>query len=409
MMKFSNSYEVIAKIEQKKRNGIALRQLKQFMASIGNPQNQLQCIHIGGTNGKGSTCNAIAHILMDAGYRVGMFTSPYLETHHDRIRINDVFIDDQSIVDYANIYYEQWVNYDLSMFEIDMFIATQYFVDHKVDFAIFEVGLGGEQDATNIITPLVSAITNIGMDHMEYLGNDYVSIAAAKAGIIKEKVPFLTMETKQECCSLLKKRCEEKGAPFSIVEKPSGVRVDDCLHFDFRSYQDVRQPTLASYQAENSALAIAIVETLIENKKVKVNEAQIRAGIQASLWKGRFEKIRENPLVVIDGAHNNEGMDALVKACAPFSTIHVLYTALKDKPNHEMLEKLLCISEDVTVTEFDFYRAEKAEIIAGDCKVKMEKDYQKAIHEIMQRTKENELFLICGSLYFISQVRAYLK
>ena len=242
-MKFSSSQEVIHLIEQKRRNGIDLRQLKQYMEAKGNPQLRLKCIHVGGTNGKGSTTNVLASVLMEAGYKVATFTSPYLETHHDRIRINDVFIDEATIVAYANAYYDEWVAHDLSMFEIDMFIATQYFVEQEVDIAIFEVGLGGEQDATNIIDPLVSVITNIGLDHMEFLGNSYRAIATAKAGIIKQGKALITSEDREECLAVFAQTCEKRSAEMILVKEIKNVHVDSCLHFDYQQFHDLQQPT----------------------------------------------------------------------------------------------------------------------------------------------------------------------
>lgn len=410
-MKFTNSYEVIELIEQKKRNGIALRQLKNFMESVGNPQLKLKCIHIGGTNGKGSTTNMVATVLKEAGYRVGTFTSPYLETHHDRIRINDTFIEDEEIVAYANEYYDQWVKYDLSMFEIDMFIATMYFVKHQVDFAIYEVGLGGQQDATNIIDPIVSAITNIGLDHTEYLGNTYEQIAYEKAGIIKQGKAFITSERKACCLDIFKKVCEEKRCEFILCETPCNIDVSDELTFDYKDYHHIKQPTLASYQAMNTSLAIEILQYLKKYEYICLSDEVLYAGIHQAVWKGRFEVVCEKPKMIVDGAHNNEGMDALVAACKPFKHIRILFTALKDKPNHDMLEKLLTISDDITVCEFNFYRAAKAVDIANGYPVHIVEDYQLAIDQLMDTTlklKEETIILICGSLYFISVVREYI-
>lgn len=405
-MKFENSYEVIKKIEMKKRNGIALRKFKAYMNSLNNPQFQLKCIHVGGTNGKGSTSNDIATVLMEAGYKVGLFTSPYLETHHDRIRINDCFIPDEVIVSYANEQYDAWVEYDLSMFEIDMYIATRYFVENNVDYAVFEVGMGGDRDATNIIDPMVSAITNIGMDHNEFLGDTYTEIAEKKAGIIKENRALITTETREECVSVFKKVCEEKNAVYISCQKPENVMIDTKLHFDYKEYKNVTQPTLALYQATNASLAIEVLDYLRKNDFICLSDAQLYSGLAKAKWKGRFEVMCEKPLIIVDGAHNREGMDALISSAKNIPDLKILFTALKDKPHHEMLEKLLTISKDVTVTEFDFPRADLAENIAHGFDVKVIKDYKEAIDSLI--SKEGAT-LICGSLYFISIVRDYLK
>lgn len=405
-MKFENSYEVIEKIEMKKRNGIALRKFKAYMQSLNNPQYQLKCIHVGGTNGKGSTSNAIATVLMEAGYKVGLFTSPYLETHHDRIRINDCYIPDEVIVSYANEQYAMWCEYDLSMFEIDMYIATRYFVENNVDYAVFEVGMGGDRDATNIIDPMVSAITNIGMDHNEFLGDTYTEIAEKKAGIIKENRALITSETRKECIEVFEKVCKEKKAQLIFCESPTNVYIDHKLHFDYKNYKDVIQPTLALYQAQNASLAIEILEYLRKNNFVNVSDVQMYTGLSKAKWKGRFEVMCENPLIIVDGAHNKEGIEALVSSAKNLDSLKILFTALKDKPHHEMLERLCTISKDITITEFAFPRADTAENIAKGFDVKVIKDYKEAITSLLSYEGTT---LICGSLYFISIVREYLK
>lgn len=403
-MIFKDSYEVIQAIEAKKRNGIKLRNFKAFMASIQNPQYQLKCIHVGGTNGKGSTTNALRSILECAGYTVGTFTSPYLETHHDRIRINDAFIEDAAIVAYANAYYDKWVAYDLSMFEIDMFIAVQYFVDHAVDIAVFEVGLGGEQDATNIIDPMVSLITNIGKDHMEYLGHTYTSIATAKAGIIKANRALITGEERKVCLQVFRHKCQKVNASMFRVKGIKDVYVDDELHFTYRGFL-MKQKTLAAYQAKNSALAMEAIFYLREHHMVAVSDEAIRAGIYEATWKGRFEVIHHNPLVIIDGAHNEEGIAALVDSCRNYAKIKILFSALGDKPYDKMLDLLLTLSDDITVCEFAFYRATTAEKIAGDHAVKIAKDYKQVIDAALMGDTP---LLVCGSLYFIAEVRNYM-
>jgi len=403
-VKFNNSYEVIEKIEVKKRNGIELKAFKAFMESIGNPQHKLSCIHVGGTNGKGSTTNALRSVLQQ-NYTVGTFTSPYLQTHHDRIRVNDIFIEDQKIVEYANQYYDLWVEYKLSMFEIDMFIAVQYFVDKQVDIAIFEVGLGGKQDATNIIDPMVSVITNIGMDHMEFLGNTYTSIASEKAGIIKANKALITSETKEECLQVFKQVCESKHAMFIRCKEVCDVFVDDKLHFTYQGFQ-ITQNTIAKYQALNSSLAIETLLYLREHKFINCSDEDIKTGIYHAQWKGRFEVVNTHPLVIIDGAHNEEGIAALVDSCANYDNIRILFSALADKPYHKMLEQLYQLTNDIYVCEFDFIRAAKAEDIAKGFDATIIKDYKVAIDTLM---KEDRPLLICGSLYFISDVRNYIK
>ena len=178
---FKTAKEVYDFIDMQKDRVYSLDNFKKYMNFMNNPQNKLKCIHIGGTNGKGSTTNYITHVLMMQGYHVGTFTSPYLETPLDSICINQQNIEEKFIVDLANQYMNQWLEFEISKFEIEVFIAITYFISQKVDYAIFEVGLGGELDATNIIMPLVAINTNIGLDHVAFLGDSYEQIAQTQS------------------------------------------------------------------------------------------------------------------------------------------------------------------------------------------------------------------------------------
>lgn len=403
-MRFKTSDELFSLIENRRRNGKQLQGLKKVLETLGNPQEKLVSFHVAGTNGKGSTTSVLASVLETAGYQVGTFTSPYLEVHHDRIRVNQHCIEDEAVLRYANQYYDLWETYELSMFEIDMCIAVLYFFEKRVDYAVFEVGLGGGNDATNIIYPIASLITNIGMDHMDLLGDTLEKIATAKAGIIKEGIPLFTMEKRKECLQVFETVCHEKHSPFIVCEAPKHVRVEQSLVFEYRGLSFV-QPTLASYQANNTALALSVLFYLREQGKVVITDEQMVQGVANARWAGRFELLSNDPMIIVDGAHNKEGVDALTHSCKVFPKVKFLFTALKDKPSHEMLEKLIACSGDVTVCEFDFYRAQPAENIALNYPVRVIKDYQKAIDEL---AKEEGVLVICGSLYFISLARKYV-
>lgn len=402
---FKDSNEVIQHIEEITKHRVyELNNFKDYMNSIDNPQYKLKCIHIGGTNGKGSTTNYIRSILQSAGYKVGTFTSPYLETHMDRIRINDEFISDATLVRYANENYEQWIKANLSMFEIDMSIAVHYFIDNKVDIAIFEVGLGGSVDATNIINPWVSVITNIGLDHTDYLGDTYELIAKAKAGIIKYDRALICGETKPECLEIFKEETHKKRSHLEMIKEIKNIRIDNKIVFDYDDMQDIELSTLAKYQTHNAALAIETIRYLNAKGLIRINNNDIYNGLKNTFWKGRFEVVNTNPLIIIDGAHNNQGIKALVDSCSIFDNVSIIFTALKDKTYTQMLEMLCSISDDVTISEFDFIRAAKAEDIAKGFNVKIEKDYKKAISLALMK---DNVTIITGSLYFISLVREY--
>lgn len=401
MHKFQSADEVITLIEGRKNNHKGLEKFSKALKEKDNPQLKLNCVHIGGTNGKGSTTDYLRSILQQAGYRVGTFTSPYLEVHNDRIRINNEFISDEELLDLANETVDLWEQYDLSMFEIDMLLACLYFLRHEVDIALFEVGMGGRLDATNVVDPLFSVITSIGLDHMEFLGNTHAMIAKEKAGIIKYGKDCITAETREDCLSVFERACRQQGSKLIGCHDIMNLHVEEGVSFDYRSFKEIKLRSKASYQAYNAALAI---EAALKLKELgyRISEQVITQGLAATFWKGRFEQVHTHPDVYIDGAHNEQGIRALVDAARIFPKVKILFSALKDKNTNAMIEQLLTLSDDLTICEFDFYRAANAEKLAEGYPVKIVKDYRQAIDECLNG---DDIVLITGSLYFISLVR----
>jgi dihydrofolate synthase/folylpolyglutamate synthase len=402
---FANYDEVHSFIASLKQRVYALDHFKNFMNLFCNPQNQLKTIHIGGTNGKGSTVNYIKEVLMMSGYKVATFTSPALVSRLDVMKINDISIKDEEIIQYANQYMDIALNYDLSMFELEVFIAVMYFNDQNVDFAIFEVGLGGELDATNIITPMVCVNTNIGLDHVDYLGHSYQEIATTKAGIVKENIDYIVGEKKQVCLDIFQRICNEHHS--SLLKVDETHLIESNLYETIFQYKDKKYTlsTPASYQVSNAALAIEVLLYLRDKKKVSFSDEILEKGIYKAKWDGRFEILRKDHCIIIDGAHNKEGMHEFCKSASKYPRIKIIFSALRDKDTHHMIESLLKVSRDLTICEFDFYRAQKAELLAEDFDVKICKDWKKAIDDAFDW--DGTLF-ITGSLYFISQVRPYL-
>lgn len=402
---WKTGYEAIEAIENRKHHHSGLDLLSKAMEELGQPQDQVQSIHVAGTNGKGSTVEYLRSMLCTAGYKVGTFTSPYLISHHDRIRINNVPISDEQLLGYINHLEAIWRKYELSMFEIDMMIASCYFVDEQVDYAIFEVGMGGRLDATNILKqPLISVITNIGMDHMQYLGDTREKIAYEKAGIIKENVDCVTASEHLECLNVFKQQAQLHHASLICLAPIEDVQVTDKLQFDYR-HVTYQLNTKALYQRLNGALAIETMLQLRNKRNVVITDEQMKQGMLNANWLGRFEVMRQDPMVIIDGAHNLDGIQALVSSMKSYQHVHILFSCLKDKQGKEMLRELFTISKDITLCEFDYYRADTANHLSEGFQVNIEKDYQKAIDDAL---KKEGVLLICGSLYFISVVREYL-
>lgn len=402
---FDNYDQVHEFIASQKDRVYALDNFKRFMHDLCNPQVLLKTIHIGGTNGKGSTTNYVRSVLQKEGYKVATFTSPVLVTRLEVMRINNQHILEEEIIAYASRYMDMWLEYELSMFEIEVFIAIMYFLKHHVDFAIFEVGLGGELDATNIVSPIISANTNIGLDHIDYLGDTYEKIARTKGGIIKDYVPFITGEKKQVCLDVFEEICTKHHSPLLKVHPIENVQdTSNQVIFDYRGYH-VTLNTSAKYQSENSALAIEILLYLRNNGYACFSDKNLLEGLKQAQWQGRFEMLSQDPLIIIDGAHNKEGIEAFYESAKKYDHIKIIFSALRDKDTHAMLEKLLELTDDVTVCEFDFYRAQSAVRLAESFPVKIEKDWKKAIDEAVLH---DGVLFVTGSLYFISQVRPYI-
>lgn len=401
---FNTVEEVYTFIDSQKDRVYALDNFKHYMEKMGNPQLKIPCIHIGGTNGKGSTTNYIRSVLQEQGYTVGTFTSPFLEKPQDQIRINDQFIDDHFMVTLANRYMDDWMKAEISKFEIEVFIAITYFIENHIDYAIFEVGLGGELDATNIVTPLVAVNTNIGLDHIAFLGNTYEQIARTKAGIVKPGIDYITGEKKEECLSVFEAVCQKNHSQLIRVRPIKAIKQDPFVSFEF-AHLPIQLSTLAAYQVKNAALALEVLFYLRAQKGVRISDEVMIRGMKKAAWKGRFEVMREEPLVIIDGAHNNDGIEAFIDSAKHFKDIKVIFTALKDKSTHEMMALLLTLTDDIVVTEFEFYRSQTAKKLAEDFPVQVDEDWQHAIDEGL---KHQGTLLITGSLYFITRVRKYL-
>ena len=406
MRKFQSADEVIELIEGRKNNHKGLVKFSSALHILDDPQLKLKCVHIGGTNGKGSTTDYLRSILQQAGYRVGTFTSPYLEVHNDRIRIDNEFISDDELLALANETADLWEQYDLSMFEIDMCIAVFYYLEEQVDFCVFETGLGGRKDATNILQPLVSVITNIGMDHMEFLGDTLEKIAKEKAGIVKEGIDLITAEDKECCLQVFQKHTASAHAQCIKAGEISNIQeTADGLSFDYGNVKDVALYGKARYQCRNAALAIEVCLYLQRQGHLRLTEAQLRTGLHQAVWIGRFETISKEHLIILDGAHNADGIHALCETLKQMEDVQVLFSVLKDKNFEAMLQELETVCGEILVVPFYNERALDVRLLEGRKHIHLMESYERAIPYALQKAKP---LVITGSLYFISDVRKYL-
>lgn len=297
---------------------------------LGNPENKFKSVHVAGTNGKGSTSHFIASMLQEAGYKVGLYTSPHLVDFRERIRINGEMISEQYVVDFVETKHSLLDGINPSFFEWTVGLAFSYFAAQKVDIAIIETGLGGRLDSTNVISPLVSIITNIGLDHTQFLGDTLPKVAAEKAGIIKSETPVIIGETQTEIKDVFEKKAKDVGAPITFADKQSLLL-------------DTRQ--LVNYQKKNAQTASQAVVQLNCNG-FKVSSLQMQLGIdrmvQNTGLRGRWEILQNKPLVVADTAHNKEGLTytMLQVANENYSKLRIVFGMVNDKDAESVLKLL---------------------------------------------------------------------
>ena len=308
--------ETLAYIESEKWtwHKPGLSRTRELLKALGNPEKKLKFAHIAGTNGKGSTAASMASVLRKAGYRTGLYTSPYIISFNERMQVDGEMITDEelaAIVEKIRPFADAMEDTPTE-FELITAIAMQYFLDKKCDIVVLEVGLGGELDSTNVIdVPEVAVITAIGLDHVEYLGHTLPEIASAKAGIIKGgPVAFYGGEPEVE--EVFIKKCRETNSPLQIVDRSRlhvhSIDLDACV-FDFEPYHNIRLPLVGTYQPYNAALAITALE-LMREKGWRISDQNIIDGLNDVYWPGRFEVIDRSPVFVLDGAHNSHGIRA---------------------------------------------------------------------------------------------------
>jgi len=344
----------------------------------------LPCIHVTGTNGKGGTINFIAHILREAGYKVGTFTSPYIVKHQDRFMVNGKMMSDEELLDYINRNVAIIEKYNLAMFEIDFIIMLEYFKKEQVDIALIEVGIGARNDKTNMVLPKASIITNVGHDHLAQIGPTLKDVAYEKAGIIKEGVPVFTMVKDPELLDIIQKEAIEKNALLYAVEG----KVDDLkMHLQ------------GKFHRQNAFLARKVVETIFP----EISRECIDKGLCKAVWPGRFEcfKIGES-LVYLDGAHNLHAMKMLIETVKDIEKPTFIYAALQDKDYMEMAQMIKEASYDLEVCVFDDGRALDLKRIQDLPASKVYDSIENCISTISQTNKN---YIVCGSLHFISQFR----
>lgn len=417
--------ELIALIEGSKRQEkkTSLEKMSSLCSLFGNPEIGVPFIHVGGTNGKGSTVTYIKSILMEAGFNVGSFISPYVVCFNERISINNDYISDDDLLKYGNLVIDKCKDNNLDLpafFDFITIIAFLYFKDlylaKKVDFVVLEVGMGGIYDSTNVCSPLVSIITNVDYDHMSVLGNSLEEIWQNKLGILKPNTPFICFKSKYDDLVISRAKEQKSFGKLRLVNKDScsNVRIiNNQTIFDYLGTKDYKINLLGKYQAENACLAIEAINILNEVLDLNIKLDVVRAGLLNAFWPGRLEMVSENPLVFLDGAHNVDAINRLYEFIKMYKFKKPLRLVIAISANKEV-EKMIKIIEplasEVIYSQFNYKRSDTAchlyELSNHPKKKLMENEDQIKDYIMADKKHDNILF---GSLYFVSEMRKKFK
>ncbi|MFD1319454.1 bifunctional folylpolyglutamate synthase/dihydrofolate synthase [Loigolactobacillus zhaoyuanensis] len=410
----------------------SLKRMQRAVAAFDHPEKKLTAIHVAGTNGKGSVVNDLRYLANEQGMTVGTFTSPFLMRFNERISIDGEPISDADLLDLVNQVGPQVATLDaaapddqITEFEFVTLLMLVYFVQQPLDLVIIEVGIGGLTDATNVITPLVSVITTIGYDHMALLGDTLAEITTHKAGIIKSGQPVVVGRLPAEALAVVTDTAQRNqsqlyrlGADFKTTRQQALASWGET--FDFTGLQQqikgVELPMLGDYQVDNAAVAIATFILALQQLQQTTDAKTIKQGLAQAKWLGRLEKLNEQPLIVLDGAHNEPAMQALASTLqANFShlEIYIIFAALQDKATAQMLailERLPNVHLILTQFTGNSRVASVDELEqASEQELPIYTHWQMALQAVLQEASADDMLLLTGSLYFVSEVRHYFE
>ncbi|MFK4925592.1 bifunctional folylpolyglutamate synthase/dihydrofolate synthase [Lactococcus garvieae] len=402
-----------------------LTRIEALLKLLGNPEKELSMLHIAGTNGKGSTVAFTRGILEQLGLTVATFTSPFIETFGERMAINGHPIPDEKLIKYVEQLKPLVEEMDkderlagITEFEIITALAFRYFADEHVDVALIEVGLGGLLDSTNVIQPVATAITTIGMDHMDILGDTLEKIAAQKAGIIKPYTPLVTGKIADEALGVITETAQTNQAKHYQYGIDYQVEILENERFNYKDDEiyllNLEKSLLGLHQIDNAALAVKLTMVYAHKVGLSLSEEAIREGLRRTFWPARMEEVSQAPLTLLDGAHNVHAMQRLLENLKnEFSgrKITILFSALVTKDITEMIKMLQTVDNSkLILTTFDYPKALKLEDFAYLEKenVTLVEDWKSTYAALKENLHEDDVLLMTGSLYFMSQIRAYI-
>lgn len=416
---------------------LGLIKTRQILKLLGNPEKKMKYVHVAGTNGKGSTSAMTAEILRQSGLKVGLFTSPFIMRFNERIMVSTdgegdslrgfMEIPDDDLARLTGIVKEKidLMEEPPSEFEAVTAIGFLYFLEQKCDIVVLEVGMGGEADSTNVIpAPLVTVMVNIGLDHMQYLGNTITEIARTKSGVIKKGSEVVFYGENDEALAVISERCKKTGCTlhvpdFSLLKtRKNGLSGQT---FDYGDHKNIKLSLLGKYQEKNAAVAVEAIEVL-KNKGFDITEEDITKGLAATNWFARLEKLAEAPYVFVDGSHNPQGMRATVDAVKQavkdekkhFSDIICVFGVMADKDHHAIIEILSEIATEIVAVQPVYVRAMNCDDLFQEVsdiclplgiKVSNGGSVPDGIRLAMKHADKDALVLCLGSLYMAGEVR----
>ncbi len=405
-----------------RRFGIKLElgTVRRMLAGLGNPQDTFKTIHIAGTNGKGSVAATLYAILMEAGYSVGMYTSPHLIQFNERIVVDGQMATDDEILEaYLAVRSVAAGKREPTFFEYTTVMAFSVFAKRRVDWAVVETGMGGRMDATNVIVPAVSVITNVSLEHQQYLGRTLEDIAWEKGGIIKKGIPVVTGASQPKVLSVLQAIADIRRSELYQLKKDFHIRQQPDGTVTYRginhTWKHLELRLVGAHQLKNAALSLATCE-LLREKRVLIDERAIREGLRHTRWPGRLEIVRRSPDLILDGAHNLDAARTLAKhleTAYADRDITLVIGILSDKPYDKILKILVPLCKRVICTKPKIDRALPVETIATISRrlvsdVITVPKVDRAIQTALEKAKPNDVICVAGSLYVIGEAKAYL-
>jgi dihydrofolate synthase / folylpolyglutamate synthase len=386
---------------------------------LGNPHKKFRSIHVGGTNGKGSVSHMLASIFQTSGYKTGLYTSPHLYDFRERIRINGMMCDQDFVIDFVKRIKPAIEEIEPSFFEITVVMAFDYFALHKIDIAVIEVGLGGKLDSTNVISPELSIITNIGWDHMNMLGNTLEEIAMEKAGIIKENIPVVIGEKKNETAGVFMKTASQKKSPIYFAEENYSVHKYELLKDSIEISVADKNRVISTYELDLAGVyqtknILTVLQAIQVLSSWNITQLHIQNALhdvkRLTGLHGRWELIHEKPDVVLEVAHNKDGIEQMLLHISriKFDQLHLIIGMVKDKEVDDILE-LLPKNAKYYFTQANIPRALDSKILQSKAAVfnlegNLFSDVNIALQQALANAARNDLIIVCGSIFLVAEV-----